>query len=136
MKAFNRWLALVTCTVAAAACAVAPKEPVSVDERLAGRGYRVAERVDRITNFRLNGWTYLDERHVILAAGVRDRYLVTLKSTCYDLGHAMDIAYTTTVGSLTDTDRLIVEGGGAFNNECLIHRLHRLERVESNTEKR
>ena len=74
------FLALLALVASAflAACAATPAEPVSVDQRLADKGFRVDERVDRIANFRLNGWSYVDLRHVILNSGVRDRYLSML----------------------------------------------------------
>ncbi len=112
------------------ACTTTPAEPVSVDQRLADKGYEVSERIGRIPNFRLNGWSYVDRKHVIMTSGVRDRYLVTLKSNCPDLDSAMNIAYSTTAGALTDKDRLTVKVRGGVAHNCLIDRLHTLQETE------
>lgn len=112
------------------ACAVSPEQPLTLEEKLAAKGYQIGEQVRRIQNYRLHGWSYVDREHVIMSAGASDHYLVSLKSPCSDLQGAINIAFTTTVGNLTDHDKLIVRAPGDLRDTCLIDTLHELEKVE------
>jgi len=101
-KVFTKASVLIA-AVFLAGCSATPAEPVSVDQLLADKGYVVGERINRIPNFRLNGWSYVDRKHIIMNSGVRDRYLVSLKSNCPDLESAINLAYSTTAGALIFT---------------------------------
>jgi hypothetical protein len=115
-----------------AACAGRPDGPerLNLEQELAERYYVMGTPVDRIRNYRLNGWNYVDNYHVIMQAGVREHYLVTLRSHCPDLSTATSIAFTTTVGSLTTSDALLVHGPGQLLDRCYIRHIDRLERIE------
>jgi hypothetical protein len=112
-----------------AACAGAPRTEQTLDQKLAEKGYLIGEQVRRIQNWNLNGWSYVDDEHFIMHSGVRDRFLVTLRSPSYDLQSAINIAFSSTAGSLTDTDKVIVKAPGGFTQTFLIRSLHRLEKL-------
>lgn len=112
------------------ACAANPAQPQTLEEKLAEKGYQMGEQVRRIQNYRLNGWSYVDRKHVIMNAGVSDHYLVSLRSPCIDLQSAIDIGFTTTIGSLTKNDKLIVRAPGNFNDTCMIDSLQALKKIE------
>jgi len=44
--------------------------------------------IDRIQSFRLQGWTALDEKHMILSKSLNKPYLITFKNNCTDLDFA------------------------------------------------
>jgi hypothetical protein len=115
-----------------AACAGRPDGPehLNLEQKLAERYYVMGPAVDRIRNYRLSGWNYVDNYHVIMKAGVRDHYLITLRNHCPDLSMATSIAFTTTVGSLTTADALLVDGSGQMLDRCYIRYIDRLERIE------
>lgn len=114
--------------MAVVGCAAPPPEPQRWEERLSARGYVMAESVERIRDYRINGWNELDRRHVVIHTGVRDRYLITLRNPCEGLVTADLLAFSTTVGSVTRFDRLVVRGPGQWLETCWIDTIHRLER--------
>ncbi len=125
-----RLLSLLGAALVLAACASEPRVEQSLAEKLAAQGYVLDQQVKSISNWNLNGWTYVDDRHFIMHSGVRDRYLVALRSTSMDLRSAVNIAFSTTVGNLTDKDKVIVRAPGNFRDSYLIDSLHRLKKAE------
>ena len=114
-----------------AACASTPEQ--TTEALLSKRGYEVAERVERIKNYRINGWNYVDDRHVIFGAGPRDNYLVTLTMGCTDLRGAEHIGFTTTTDDVTPFDQLVVKTS-IGPRKCPIESLHKLNKVEKAVE--
>ena len=94
-------------------------------------GYRLGEPIERIYEYRVNGWNYLDRRHVILRSGVSDRYLITLQNDCRGLMSNEIIAYTTTVNQLTVFDKLLVRDGMSVLEQCWIRSLHKLQPTQA-----
>jgi len=117
-----------------AACAGTREAPPTVEQMLAEKNFRIDEPVSRIRDYRLNGWNYLDREHVIMHSGVADSYLVSLRTNCDGLFSAENIAFSTTVGSLTDMDRLIVRGPGRWVESCYIESLHKLVKTQAGLE--
>lgn len=129
------------CLLAAAlllACAQSPvrDESRSLDERLAGLGYRQGEPVDSILQYDIDGWEYLDPHHIVLGHRPGRAYLVELSSPCRNLAFGSPLGYSTTVGSLTKLDKIITTDVGGFPEHCLIRDIHRLERLEKATDGR
>ena len=120
---------LLILIAALAACAGQP-EARSWEEKLAARGYVVAEPVTTIRNYRINGWNELDRSHVIIEAGVSERYLLTLLRPCDGVRTANTLAFSTSAGALTKFDQLYVRGPGNRFENCRIDTVHRLERVK------
>jgi hypothetical protein len=123
-------LTMMLCSMLLAACASGPSQDVPLAEKLAAKGYVIDQQVGSIRDWSLNGWTYVDDQHFIMHSGVRDRYLVTLRSSSFELRGAINLAFSTTVGSLTDKDRVILRGAGDFRETILIDTLHSLKRIE------
>jgi len=95
--------------VLATACSGAPPEPIPIEEQLAAKGYLIKEPVKRIKDYRINGWSSVDRRNVILNVGASKNYLVTVRSPCDGLRSAEHLAFSTIIGDLTDKDKLISE---------------------------
>jgi hypothetical protein len=127
MRNWNALPAAFLVSLLLAACAATSEEPLTLEARLAGLGYVLGEPVKRIQNWNLNGWSYVDDRNFIMNSGVRDKYLVSLRSPSFDLRSAVNIAFSTTVGSLTDKDRVIVRTAGGMPQSFMIESLHRLD---------
>lgn len=125
-----KWLLALMAACALAACAASAEKPRTLDELLAERNYRLGEEVDRIYDYRIDGWNYLDREHLILRDGVRRNYLVTLVRPCNGLQSSEVIAHTSTISALTRHDRFMVREAGNFVDQCHIKALHRLETVE------
>ncbi len=125
------FLALTAMAIALCACAASPDMPRTLAQKLETRNLTVGEQVNRIRNYRLNSWNYLDDRHVILSVGASDQYLVSLRNSCRELSSATHIAFTTTVGSLSVHDKLLVTSPGGYIDRCFIESLNRLEKGSS-----
>ena len=130
MKIFNTTLALAVMAFGLSACATGPYEPESLDQKLEARNLVLDQPVNRIRYHSINGWSEVDDWHVIINAGVSDRYLLTLRNSCRELDTSMDIGFSSTVGALTTADKLIVKGPGGFVDYCYISTITRLKKAD------
>lgn len=108
------------------ACANSPR---TTEQILSDRGFQLGETVDRIKDYRISGWNYVDERHVIFNAGPSRNYLITLKIDCRDLSGAEYIGFTSTTSDVTKFDKLVV-GTAIGPRNCPIDTLTKLEKVD------
>jgi hypothetical protein len=129
MRARTKWLISLLLTVALLGCAATGESPLTVYQKLDQRDLRIVEQVDRIHDYRISGWNYLDPQHLILQGGVNQRYLVTLVRRCYGLQSNYAIGFTSTVSTLTTFDKILVRDVGNIVDECHIASLHRLEKT-------
>jgi hypothetical protein len=114
----------------AASCATMQQTPRTLDETLKAQGYRIAEPVDRVYNYTINGWNYVDRDHLILLDGVNRHYLVTFRNQCHGLPGSALVAYTTTASQLTAFDKFLVKDPASkIIDRCYIESLHRLDRI-------
>jgi hypothetical protein len=79
----------------------------TLEEHLSDLGYRIGEPVDRIQDYKINGWNYLDDRHLLFDGGPSQKYLITLKIDCSDTRGAEHIGFTSTVSSVTKFDKIV-----------------------------
>jgi hypothetical protein len=126
----NQMLVAVVAACLLGGCAAGVQAPETLAQKLAAKKLIVGDPVRRISNYRLDGWSYLDDRHIIIEAGVRDRYLVSLRQDCDDLRTAVSIGVRTYTGSLQQDDSLVVRAPGGFMMDCRIDTLHGLVRVQ------
>jgi hypothetical protein len=84
-----------------AGCAAGGERPQTLEQKLAVKKLIVGDPVRAIRNYRIDGWSYLDSRHLVVDSGVKDRYLVSLRHDCDELRNAFDIGFKTYTGSLT-----------------------------------
>ena len=129
-KLFRNIIAGVIVLLVAGACATESAEPVPLEERLAKRGFTIGEQVKRIKEYRINGWNSVDRYNVIMNVGASQNYLVTVRSPCEGLRSAEHLAFSTTVGDLTDMDKLVVRGSGRYLEQCYIDAIHALKKIE------
>lgn len=88
-----------------------------------------AENISRISNYRINGWRSIDDSSLIITAGLKEYYLVTLLGPCFGLRDAFSIGYTTTAGSLDRFESILVEGPGSRMEFCRINNITRLRNL-------
>ncbi|MGD8580502.1 MAG: DUF6491 family protein, partial [Lysobacterales bacterium] len=69
--------------LAAASCATMQQAPRTLDETLKDKGYTIGEPVDRIHDYTINGWNYVDRENLILLDGANRHYLVTFRNQCH-----------------------------------------------------
>lgn len=87
------------------------------------------EPVRRVANFRIDGWNDIDDRTLVLTAGVRDRYLVELMAPCQGLASSFGIGLASDTGSLMATDAILVRGLGRNPERCAIRAIWALEEL-------
>jgi len=81
-------------------CSSAVEQP-SVNQRLTAMGLQLGEGNMRIPGYRINDWTRVDDRKLVITSGVNDKYLVRLHATCINLDSAFSIGFTTPTGGLS-----------------------------------
>jgi len=118
--------------VLASACTSNPPESIPIEEQMAAKGYLIKEPVKRLKDYRINGWSSVDRRNVILNVGASDNYLVTVRSPCEGLRSAEHLAFSTIIGDLTDKDKLIVRDSGGYIQSCYIDTIQTLEKIKRN----
>jgi len=129
MLPMMRLFALIVFTVGLVSCAGTPESRPTLEQKLAEKNYRLGEPVERIQQWRLDSWAYLDRQHVIMQTAPSTYYLVSLRDTCHGLDSAEDIAFTTTANQLTNFDKLLVRSSGGLVDRCYIIALHKLEKI-------
>jgi len=97
---------------------------------MAERGYTIEQPVKRLRDYRINGWSSVDQRNVILNIGASDNYLVTVRRSCDGLRSAEHLAFSTIIGDLTDKDKLIVRGSGRYLEHCYIDTIRPLKKIK------
>lgn len=112
-----------------AACANNPPE-TSLDEKLAQLGYSLGEPVRRVINFQISGWNSVDRKHVIMNFGASRYYLLTLRTSCDGLRSATVLNFSTTAGSLTANDKLLVRNDSHHLSQCFISTIHELQKIK------
>lgn len=79
-----------------AGCATEPKPPENPNKYI----FTDLTEVDVITDWRLQGWTEIDEKSLIVRTGPKTSYLLILSRPNYDLKMAQGIMVSTTAGSV------------------------------------
>jgi hypothetical protein len=111
------------------ACNSQPPRQVPVSEKVANRGYSMGEQVKRINDFQINSWNYIDRRNAIIYVGASRYYLITTRRPCDGLTETDNLAYSTTVGNLTDKDKLLVRRDSGRVESCFIETIYELKKV-------
>ena len=111
------------------ACANTPPESIPIEQTLSQKGFKIEEQVKRIQNNQINGWSSIDRFSVIINVGASKNYLVTLRNPCDGLRSAEHLAFSTTIGGLTDKDRLVVRGGGGYLEQCFVDGIFLLKKI-------
>jgi hypothetical protein len=127
---FSNIFSVVIPVLMLGACAGNPADSVPLDEKLAKLGFTIGEPVKRVNNFQINSWSSVDLKHVIFNFGASRNYLVTLRTSCDGVLSARLISFSTTVGFLSDKDKLLVRDGSRYLSQCYISKIHELEKIK------
>lgn len=106
----------------------APGGEETLAKRLDEMGYSDKKEIRRLSNFRLNGWNYVDNYHVVINFSPRKHYLIQFRTACYDLRSASSIGFKTTMSSVSRGDRLIVRDMGDWHQDCWVEAIYELTR--------
>lgn len=98
--------------------------------KLSALGYEQGEAVDRIEHYRVDGWNYIDDQHIVIYAGPSNRFLITTLIHCRDLSSTEHIGFTTTTNSLTKFDKLVVRDMSGIMQTCPITQINTLTKTQ------
>ena len=129
MQALNKWFFLLAAGALPASCAAAPEQEVTLEQKLAAKGFLLGEETRSIRNWSLSGWMYVDDYHFIIKSGTRDHYLISLKTRSINLRSAVFLGFSETAVSLTNTDRVILQDASGRSEKILIDRMYSLRKV-------
>ena len=121
------WISIITVALAACVTPAPESEPATLDEQLANLGYRPGEEIDRLSQYRISSWTYIDRQHFLFSSGPSHAYLVSLKTPCSELSSVENLAFRTRTESLTPFDQIIVSTSAA-PRYCAIENIQKLYR--------
>ena len=111
-KSLHLLLPIVFPFVLAACGSTSTAPPVSDEEAINAVLDRLevdcGEVVDNVDDFRINGWQEVNERNLIVEAGVNSYYLLSLSSFCPELNFATRIAMDIRGFRLTRGDTVLV----------------------------
>ncbi len=130
VRRLTRALAVFTLVAIALPALAAVDKEALLQQKIAKFGYSQGDAVDTIQNYKVDGWNYLDDRHIMLYTGPSERYLIGLMIDCYNLSTAETIGFTSTVSQLTKFDKLVVKGGHMPHQDCPITDIHKLNKVD------
>jgi hypothetical protein len=105
-------------------------QPVSLDERLADRNYRIGAQVDLIVDYRIDGWKYVDSMHLIMLDESSRSYLVTLMHKCTGLHKYRITVLPSTRDQLVPNDKLLTRRQGRTLDHCYVKAIYELEQIE------
>ncbi len=111
------------------ACAISHERPLTLEEELELKHYRIGAPANMVRNYRMSGWSYVNDRHIIINTGPSRQYLVGFKNKCIETRSAVNVAFTNTSGRLTTFDKLLVNGPGNLIDQCYIQSITHLKKI-------
>ena len=86
--------------------------------------------IERIPNFQIDNWKYLDHYHVIIETR-REQYLIAFQTYCSGINNTLKIGYTSRTGSLTKFEKILVEQPLSQPEECYIEDIVKLNSLNA-----
>jgi hypothetical protein len=105
----------------------------TLEARLSKLGYTQGEPLKSINDYHVDGWNYIDDKHVMIYTGVSRRALLTLLSDCLELSSVERISFSTTVNKVTKFDKIVVHGASGMRRDCQISEIHQLDSTKAKT---
>lgn len=93
-----------------------------------------ANVVNSVANFRITGWQAINNRNLIVTAGLHNHYLITLAAPCFDLDFAFNIGVDTRSVALSRGDYIVPNSLHRPLERCQIAEITRLVDREEATE--
>ncbi|WP_339673612.1 DUF6491 family protein [Dasania marina] len=115
------------------ACSTTPPLlALSPEQAAAKRGYAIVKAVKQVQDYRLSGWSYIDQQNLVMYSSPKRHYLLTLKQRCHDLRSIDNIALDTRTGVLmAGLDAIkILPRHGVVLQPCYIEGIYLLEKIK------
>lgn len=123
------WIFMLAAALAACASKPAVQQPQTLEQKLAAHGYKLGKEIDHVERWNIDGWSRIDDQHVVFNSGPSRDYLVSVATACSGVATATTIGFTAMVDRVTKFDKLIVRDIG-FTDQCPIDSLHELKRLK------
>ena len=78
--------------------------------------------IEQFHAYRFSSWEVVGDAQVVIWTEFRDAYLLTLWKPCPELGFTNYLAVTTTVGSVSRFEKILIE----HHTECMIDEIRRI----------
>jgi hypothetical protein len=128
MKIFT---AVLLSTLWLLACSSQPQQ--SSEEKIAttleDMQLETGNKMETIRDYRVDSWRYIDQYNLVIEAGLKDKYLISLQSPCFGLNGAFGIGFTSTAGSLDKFEDIVVKGPSGRAERCPISDIVKLEPI-------
>ena len=93
-----------------------------------------ATKTERIRDYQVTGWRYIDAYNLIIQAGLKDQYLVSFQSPCFPLQTAFAIGFTSRTGTLDKFEDIIVRDSVGRPERCAISEIVKLKPIPDGSE--
>ncbi|HTQ99004.1 MAG TPA: DUF6491 family protein [Candidatus Acidoferrum sp.] len=110
--------------------AYAEKNAKEVAEALDKLKLTQGEPETRLYRFRVNGFKAINQYNLVVYAGVKERYLITLMEPCIDLPFAWTVGLQSYTSMVDNFDSVIVRGPSNPRERCHIDKVYKLNPVE------
>lgn len=98
----------------------------SIEDQMADRGYLIGAESVGIPRYNVNSWNDIDDRYLMVRAGVRDQYLIELFQPCFGLESAFSVGFTTPSLRVDRFGSVIVRGIEGRLERCRIQNIYEL----------
>lgn len=92
---------------------------------------RIANEVQSLSNYTVNGFKAINDMSLVVTAGVHDHYLITLAVPCLGLPYAFTVGFEQRSINISNFDNILVNSLHQRVERCPIARIYHLEDVET-----
>jgi len=128
---FTFTVALFLTAIFMVGCSSQPKQSseekiaTTLDDMQLQRG----NRLETIRDYQVDSWHYIDPYNLIIEAGFKEQYLISLQIPCFGLNGAFSIGFTSTAGSLDKFEDIVVKDNFGRPERCPIADIVKLEPI-------
>lgn len=119
------------------ACAGSSQKPQTEDStNLVISDYEVVEEVQRISNYKIDGWQYVDPFSLILPTSPGTEYWVQFKRRCNGLNSTEVIGITSTASSVLSRFDAVIVGNSmsGIETKCYIDKIFKITKKKIDKE--
>lgn len=103
----------------------------AINETLADMKLERSSTVQRIPDFQIDNWKYVDHYHIIIETRPKERYLIAFQMYCDGISNRFKIGYTSKTGALDRFEKIIVEQPLGRMEECYIQDIVKLKNIDN-----
>ena len=122
--------------IALSACSQNPTSPradseATVMQTLSDMKLEKSSSMERIPDFQIDSWKYIDHYHIIIETRPKENYLIAFQTYCDGISNTLKIGYTSKTGALDRFEKIIVEQPLGRMEECYIQDIVKLKSMDN-----